>query len=155
MVLKTSEQGRAICSVQIDLPAEIDAEICRYTEEDQPTSKTVTIHSALYAYRRQCWTREQLRQEAIEAIERGLRSSEEGKGTLVTPQFWKKLWASCDKQQEEIKALRQAGKIGNLLLPEELYAFVSERINSGDCQTPTDVICAAMPYFRKEHEEKQ
>jgi hypothetical protein len=32
-------------------------------------------------------------------------------------------------------------------LPKELYEFIRERIASGGYKTPTDVVCAAMPYL--------
>jgi hypothetical protein len=44
------------------------------------------------------------------------------------------------------QGIRQVqGALGNLL-PKELSNFILERIASGACQTPTDVVCAAMPH---------
>jgi len=54
------------------------------------------------------------------------------------------------RRLEQIHALQSQGALGNLLLPKELYAFILERIASGACQTPTDVVCAAMPHLRRE-----
>lgn len=142
--------NRPIWSVQVELPAEIDAEIRRYVAEDELTSWTVMIHEALYVYRREFWTPEQLRAELVSTIEEGIRSSREGKSVLATPAFWKEFEARGDRRHKEIEELSKDGKIGNLLLPKELYAFMNERIASGDCKTPTEVICAALPYLRAE-----
>ena len=146
------EAARPIYSARVTLPAEVDAEIRRYVAEDEPTSWTVMIHSALYAYRRQFWTREQLKAELVSAVEEGLRSNKEGKGILVTPAFWKEFEARCDRRRKEIHELQEDGRIGNLLLPEELYAFVKERITSGDGTTPTDVVGTALSYLRAERD---
>ena len=145
-----AETHRPICSVQVSLPAETDAEIRRYVKADEMTSWTVIIHEALYVYRRAFWTQEQLRAELVSEIEKGIRSTKEGKGTLVTPAFWKEFESRAEKRSKEINELTEQGKIGNLLLPKELYDFVKERISSGDSETPTDVICAALPFLRAE-----
>jgi Arc/MetJ-type ribon-helix-helix transcriptional regulator len=142
-------------SVNVTLPTDIDAEIRRYVEEDELTSWTVMIHSALYIYRSQLWTQEELDAEFREAIEESIRSAEE-KGTIpVTPQFWRDMKKRCRVNMERIRELRAKGKLGNLLLPKELYEFVLERIDSGECKTPADVVCAAMPALRREREKEK
>ena len=78
---------RPAWSVNVDLPPDIDAEIRRYVEEDELTSWTVMIQGALYIYRWQFWTKEQLKAELREAIEESIRSAEE-EGTIeATPQL--------------------------------------------------------------------
>lgn len=57
------DRDRLWWSVNVNLPPEIDQEIRRYVEEDEFTSWTLMIHSALYRYRTLFWTREQLRAE--------------------------------------------------------------------------------------------
>ena len=145
-----ADRRRPTWSVNVDLPPAIDAEIRRYMEEDDPTSWTVVIHGALYVYRWQFWTKEELDAELREAIEAGIRSADE-EGTIeVTPQFWEDLVQRGERRIEQIHALHAQGELGNLLLPKELYDFILERIASGACQTPTDVVCAAMPHLRRE-----
>ena len=144
------EDRRPTWSVKVDLPSEIEAEIHRYVEEDDPTSWTVVIHGALYIYRWQFRTKAELDAELHEAIEAGIRSADE-EGTIeVTPQFWDDLVQRGERRIEQMHALQAQGALGNLLLPKELYAFILERIASGACQTPTDVVCAAMPHLRRE-----
>jgi Arc/MetJ-type ribon-helix-helix transcriptional regulator len=141
---------RSTWSVNVDLPPEIEAEIRRYVEEDDPTSWTIVIHGALYIYRWQFRTKEELDAELREAIEAGIRSADE-EGTIeVTPQFWEDLMQRGERNVDRIRALQAHGALGNLLLPKELYDFILERIASGACRTPTDVVCAAMPHLRSE-----
>jgi hypothetical protein len=40
--------------------------------------------------------------------------------------------------------------MGNLLLPVELYDFIGARIAAGEGETPSDIICAALPLLRHE-----
>jgi Arc/MetJ-type ribon-helix-helix transcriptional regulator len=140
-------------SVQVDLPPEIDQEIRRYVAEEECTSWTLVIHDALYLYRTVFWTREQLRAEFDGMIEEGYRSAERDEGIEVTPAFWEALKRRAARNVERLNQLQAEGKVGNLLLPKELYEFVKERIASGACATPTEVVCAAMPYLRQEREE--
>jgi Arc/MetJ-type ribon-helix-helix transcriptional regulator len=142
-------------SVHVDLPQEIDQEIRRYVEEDELTSWTLMIHGALYIYRTLFWTREQLRAELESMIEEGCRSAEQDGGREVTPAFWEEFRHKAERDAERLDQLQAAGKVGNLLLPRELYEFVKERIAAGDCNTPTEVVCAAVPYLRREHEESK
>lgn len=91
-----------------------------------------------------------MRAELANDIEEGIRSSKKDKDILVTPAFWNEFEAKCHRRHAEIEAVSREGKIGNLLTPKELYEFVSERIASGDCKAPTEVVCAATPYIRAE-----
>lgn len=144
------DRRRPTWSVKVDLPPEVDAEIRRYVEEDEPTSWTVMIHGALYIYRWQFWTKEELDAELREALEESIRSADE-EGTIeVTPQFWEDLRKRGERHLKRMHALQAQGELGNLLLPKELYTFIVERIESGACRTPTDVVCAAMPHLRRE-----
>ena len=137
-------------SVNVDLPPEIDQEIRRYVEEDELTSWTLMIHGALYIYRSLFWTREQLRAELESMIEEGCRSAEQEGGREATPAFWKEFRQKAARNLERLDQLQAEGKVGNLLLPKELYEFIKERIASGACKTPTEVVCAAVPYLRQE-----
>jgi hypothetical protein len=137
-------------SVNVDLPLEIDQEIRRYVEEDELTSWTLMIHGALYIYRTLFWTQEQLRAELESMIEEGCRSAEKDGGREVTPAFWEAFRQKAERDAERLDQLQAEGKVGNLLLPKELYEFVQERIAAGVCNTPTEVVCAAVPYLRRE-----
>src|SRR6266446_5416442 len=144
------EDRRPTWSVKVDLPSEIEAEIHRYIKKDDPTSWTVVSHGALSIYRWQFRTKEELDAELCEAIEAGMRSADEGGTIEVTPQFWDDLIQRSERRLEQMHALQSQGALGNLLLPKELYAFILERIASGACHTPTDVVCAALPHLRRE-----
>ena len=142
-------------SVNVYLPPEIDQEIRRYVAEGEFTSWTLVIHDALYLYRTLFWTREQLRTEFEGMIEERSRSTELDEGSEVTPAFWEEFKHRAARNVERLNQLQTEGKVGNLLLPRELYEFVKERIASGDCTTPTDVVCAAVTHLRQEREESK
>jgi hypothetical protein len=142
-------------SVNMDLPPEIDQEIRRYVEEDELTSWTLMIHGALYIYRTLFWTREQLRAELESMIEEGCRSAEQDGGREATPAFWEEFRQKAERDAERLDQLQAEGKVGNLLLPKELYEFVKERIAAGACNTPTEIVCAAVPYLRREREKSK
>lgn len=149
------EESHLVFSVNVILPINVDAEIRRYVEEDQWTSWTVMIHTALYAFRAHVWTKEQLDAEFREMIEEGIRSADKGESVEATPQFWENLEQTAEQHVKMIRKLEAEGKIGNLSLPEELYEFVKERISAKVCGTPTEVVCAAMPYLREYRKQEK
>jgi Arc/MetJ-type ribon-helix-helix transcriptional regulator len=149
-----SEDGRPVWSVNVELPPKINAEIQRYVEEDKWTAWTVMIHGTLYLYRAHLWPRERLEAEFRDIIEERLKSVDRGEFTEVTPQFWKDFRRDVKRDGKRIRELQAEGKIGNLMLPQELYDFVKERMASGECKTPTDVIVAAMPHLRRSREKE-
>jgi Arc/MetJ-type ribon-helix-helix transcriptional regulator len=142
-------------SVNVELPPEMDREIRRYVAEDEFTSWTLVIHDALYLYRTVFWTREQLRAEFEGMIEERSRSDELDEGSEVTPAFWEEFKRRAARNFERLHQLQAEGKVGNLLLPKELYEFVKERIASGDYATPTEVVCAAVAHLRQERETRK
>ena len=136
-------------SVNVDLPTAIENEISAYTKQDEYSVWTVILHEALYVYRRQFWTEEQLKAEFEQEIEERIANSETEGGIEVTPAFWKSLMKRSKRRVKDIKKLQAEGELGNLLLPKELYAFILERIEAGTAITPTDVACSAMPFLRR------
>jgi hypothetical protein len=144
------ERRRPTWSVNVELPSDVEAELAEYEKEDEFAVWTVIIHEALYVYRWQFWTKEELNEEFREAIEEGIRSAETEGTIAVTPEFWEEFSKRGERNVKRTHALQAKGELGNLLLPEELYAFILERIESGECRTPTDVVCRAMPHLRRE-----
>jgi hypothetical protein len=138
------DKGRLWYSVQVDLPADVEAAINAQVEHDDGLSWTVAIHGALYGYRTTRWTKKALQAEFEAAILEGLK----GKSTPVTPAFWADLRTRAAANQQRIRELRATGQLGNLLLPKELYEFIGAEIASGRSNTPTDVVVAAMPYLK-------
>jgi hypothetical protein len=150
-----SKDRRPVWSENVELPPAIDAEIHRYVKEDKWTVWTVMIHGALYLYRAAVWPKKKLDAEFNNMIEEALKSADRGEITEVTPQFWKDLKREVRRDGKRIRELTVEGKIGNLMLPEELYNFVKERMASGECQTPTHVVVAAMPHLRRSRQEER
>jgi hypothetical protein len=144
------ERERPTWSVNVELPPDVEAELAEYEKEDECAVWTVIIHEALYVYRWQFWTKEELDAEFREAIEESTRSAEAEGRIEVTPEFWKEFRKRGERNVKWTHELQVKGELGNLLLPKELYAFILERIESGECRTPTDVVCGAMPHLRRE-----
>ena len=135
-------------SVQIELPLDVEAGIEAHVAQGHSPSRTVAIHGALYGYRSTIWSREALAAELHAKLKEGLDDADAGRSVPDTPEFWKKLAMDCRAQAAARRELEAAGKLGNLLLPHELYDFIKEEIDTGKFSTPTEVVCAAMPYLR-------
>jgi hypothetical protein len=144
------ERRWPIWSVNVELPPDVEAEIVEYEKADEFAVWTVIIHEALYIYRWQFWTKEELDAEFREAIEAGIRSAETAGTIEVTSEFWEEFRKRGERNVKRTHESQAKGELGNLLLPKELYAFILERIESGECRTPTDVVCGAMPHLRRE-----
>jgi len=84
-----ADDRRPVWSVQVELPADIEAEVRRGVERSELSSWTVEIHGALYVYRRLFHTREELLAELREAVEAGARSGETHGYMEGTPEFWR------------------------------------------------------------------
>jgi hypothetical protein len=149
------DRKRPTWSVNVELPPDVEGELARYQAEDECAVWTVLIHEALYVYRWQFWTKEELDAEIREAIEESIRSAET-EGTIeATEDFWKELKQRAEQGVKRIHELQAKGELGNLLLPKELYEFILERLESGEPRTPTDVVCAAMPHLRRERSREK
>jgi hypothetical protein len=149
------DRRRTTWSVNVELPANVEEELARYQAEDECAVWTVLIHEALYVYRWQFRTQEELDAEIREAIEESIRSAET-EGTIeATEDFWTELKQSAERGAKRIHALQAKGELGNLLLPKELYEFILERLESRESRTPTDVVCAAMPHLRRERNREK
>ena len=131
-------------SVTVALPPEVDAELRSYAEADGD-AWTVQIHGALYQYRNSFMTKEEHTGEIKGLLEDALDS---GPGVEVTPDYWKSFRKKALERHQKIQALEAEGKIGNLLLPVELYEFVKAKTASREFYSPTELVLAAMPYLR-------
>lgn len=147
-----SKDAEPIWSVRVNLPEETDAETRRYVEEDQLTSWTVMIHTALYSYRAHHWTCEELNAEICTLLQESIRNAAYSEVVDDSPAFWRELEHAAMRRLKATRQLEAEEKIGNLMLPKELYEFIEERMATGLFKTPTEVICAAMPYLRKYRE---
>jgi hypothetical protein len=144
------ENGRPTWSVNVELPPDVETELAEYEKEEEYAGWTTIIHEALYVYRWQFWTKEELDAELREAIEEGICSAETEGAIEATREFWDELKRRGERNMQRIRELQAKGQLGNLLLPKELHAFMLERIASGECRTPADVVCGAMPHLRRE-----
>jgi len=146
-VAVAGEDGRYWYSVQVELPSEVDAAIRAYLEQDQCSSWTIAIHGALYGYRATLWSQEALRAEFSALVQAGLDDAVAGRTIEVTPEFWENFERRALDSLEKMRGLRAEGRLGNLLLPRELWEFIQGEIASGKFDTPTDIVCAAMRYL--------
>ena len=136
---------RATWSVNVALPVDVEAALARYINAEEARVWTTLIHEALYLYRRRFYSDEALAGELRNMLETRMRDMDDGHGIEITPAWRASFMERARQRFERMRELEAQGKLGNLLLPQELYAFIEERIASGECSTPTDVVCAAIP----------
>lgn len=106
--------------------------------------RTTIIHGALWEMRNRGKTRAEIRQELNDAIQEGVDSLNRGEGIRVTPAFWRRMRARVERDVARIKEAQAKGLLGNVLLPKELYEFVTDAIASGRFTSPTEVVCQAL-----------
>ena len=147
-VVVAGDDGRHWYSVDVALPPEVDAAIRVYVEQDECMTWTTAIHGALYGYRATIWSPGALEAEYADLIQARLADVQAGRTIEVTPEFWADIERRGRENLVRMRALRAEGRLGNLLLPQELWEFIGSEIASGQFNTPTDVVCAAMPYLR-------
>ena len=152
VVIPNDRHSRQCFSVNVNLPKELSEEYERYAKETTPELPFIDVHGALYLYRASEWTQDQLRQELEEKLLEGLNS---GPGTVLDENFRENFKREAAVRQAKRRELEEAGQIGNLSLPEELYNFVVTKIQDGTHKTPTEVVMAALPYLRAENEKRQ
>lgn len=137
------EDDRFCFSVDVDLPEDVAAEYDRRAFGHELSSRTVEIHGALYVYRGSEMTVEEREAEFEDIIQRALDS-----GPLIedNEEFRRQIRNRCERRWDAIQRLTEDGKLGNLLLPEELYEFVLVKVRTGVHANPTDVIVAALAF---------
>jgi len=142
-----AEDGRFWYSVDVVLPPDADATLRSHVEQDASSSWTIAIHGALYRYRATLWSPEALRAELMHRIQEGLDDVEAGRTVEATPEFWENLHHRARENLARMATLRAQGRLGNLLLPRELWQFIHDEIAAGRSKTPSEIVCAAMPYL--------
>ena len=73
-----------------------------------------------------------------------LAALESGPGQEATPEWREQLPGRCEEAHRRSEEARAAGLVGNLLLPEKLYAFVTAEITAGRFASATEVVSEAV-----------
>ncbi|MFI5398985.1 MAG: type II toxin-antitoxin system ParD family antitoxin [Candidatus Binatia bacterium] len=141
-----TDRPRALpLSVNVSLPAEceelIQQRVAAAEARGQVEVWTTVIHDALWQMRNREKSREELRQEIEQAMLDGINS---GPAIPVTPAFCRNMRARARRRHKEIEAARARGLVGNLLLPQELFAFVQDQVVADRFNSPTEVVCEAL-----------
>ncbi len=76
-------------SVEVDLPADVEAIIAAQEASDEGAVWTTVIHGALWEMRARAMGPEAVQRELAEELQAALDSRE---GVEATPEWWKKFW---------------------------------------------------------------
>lgn len=128
-----------IYSVQIQVPSTVSEKLEQYAGEAKIPWKAVA-EKALMFYRESFMTREDYARENVEWMVRN----------FGPPKPAKRL---SDRQREELdqrvklelSAAKANRRLGNLILPVEIYSFIRRKIQGSTFASPTEVLEAALP----------
>ena len=132
------------CSVEVDLPTEVEAIIAAHEAPDEGEVWTTVIHGALWEMRGRAMGAEAVNRELHDEISEGLASVDRGEGVEATPEWWKQFRIRCEENHRRIEIARKEGLVGNLLLPEKLHAFVMAEIAAGRFASASELVSAAV-----------
>ena len=132
-------------SIDVCLPAELNQELQRYADEDLSLWEK-KAEEALVFYRESFMTGDNYAHESILWIVRHLLALPEPP-TVLSPKKRRELY---ERARAEAAQLRADGRLGNLIVPEEVYEFVKSKMESGDFESATAVLVAAIPFLRAE-----
>jgi hypothetical protein len=141
--VELSSNGETIFSTQVEPAGDVKEELERYVAEDRIPIET-QVRNALTFYRETFMTREDHARETLAFAVREFCRPRHGKLSR------KMRNALVSKLNEELRNLRAAGSLGNVLLPQELYEFVRHKIASGEFGSAAELLTAAMPSSRAE-----
>jgi hypothetical protein len=135
----------AIYSVDVDLPAELEAELRSYAQRDG-NSWTAQAERALILYHEK-FLREP--DEKAKSIAWAIQQLKE----LVPPRPPKKLSARqkesyLARKNAAIAGLRTEGFAGNLVLERDLFEFVRRAVEDGTFSSASEMVIAALPLLR-------
>jgi Arc/MetJ-type ribon-helix-helix transcriptional regulator len=134
-------------SVNIELPPETEAFIKQRIAAADTCGEievwTTVIHEALWKMRNAEKTQEELRRELEDALLEGVEELDSGQ-CIPGEKFFSELRANLPERHRELQEARAQGLIGNLLLPKELHAFVTEEVASGAFPSPTELVVEAL-----------
>jgi hypothetical protein len=141
--VELSSNGETIFSIQVEHAGNLREELERYSAEDKIPIQT-HVRNALTFYRESFMTREDHARDTLEFAVREFCRPRHEKLSRKTRN------ALASQLNEELRNLRAAGSLGNVLLPQELYEFVIRKLASGEFSSPAALLAAAMPSLRAE-----
>jgi hypothetical protein len=139
---RTQRADHLPLAVQVALPRDIEALVEKYIDERASEVWTTVIHGALYYMRALQLGPDEAREDFARELRRPLHPRE--KGRVADARFWRELRTRVKRRHAVAKAAAARGELGNLLLPDELFEFVTVEMLSGRFETPTAVVSAAM-----------
>ncbi len=126
-------------SVQVNLPEDVDEFIAAREDLDSGEIWTTIIHGALWQTRLLAMDKVEQRMDLVSELYPSLQDVD--KGEFITLEEFRATFH--DRLRERMELLKGI-KRGNLPLPERLYLFVLEQIDSGLFNTPSDFVAAAV-----------
>ena len=119
----------------------MEAVVAAHEAPEEGSVWTTIIHGALWEMRARRMGREAAKRELNDEL---LEAPESGPGQELTPEWREQLLGRCEEAHRRIEEARAAGLVGNLLLPEKLYAFVAAEIIAGRFASATEVVSEAV-----------
>lgn len=132
------------CSLEVDLPADVEAIIAAHEAPEEGSTWTTVVHGALWEMRARALGRAAANRELEEELREARESLERGEGVEITPEWWQDLEVRAEQWSRQVNEARAQGRIGNLLVPEKLHAFVRAEIATGRFASATDVVSEAV-----------
>lgn len=132
--VQLSTISRQVFSVAANLPPDVEAEV-QYRVDQRGIVKRDDMGNEMYFYW-ECFVPTEghfplLTAEILDAPES--RQSDEDLACVL---------------DAELSQLRTSGVLGNVVLPESIYAFVKRKLESGEFKTPMEIVFAVNPGSR-------
>lgn len=130
------------CSIDLFLPLRYERILEEIVSSGKEIVRTIAIHSALWQMRNREMTKEERLAEWRAEIQKGLDS---GPGIEVTPEYMEAMLRRCEARSQWLKTQ----KLGNTILPDELYQYIQDKIALRQFANATEVVCAAIDQWEE------
>jgi hypothetical protein len=137
--LRLSSLDLTLYSIELRVPSPVTEKLQRFAAETKIHWKSAA-ENALMFYRESFMTREDHARENVEWTIRNF-----GPPRPVRHISQEQREALDQQIMREVSEARANRKLGNLIVPPEIYAFVRRKIEGGTFASPTEVLEAAIP----------
>jgi hypothetical protein len=137
--LRLSSLDLTLYSIELRVPSPVSEELQRFAAEAKIPWKSAA-ENALMFYRESFMTREDHARENVQWMIGDFGPPKPARRLSRTQR------EALDRRiMRELSEARADRKLGNLIVPPEIYAFVRRQIEGGTFASPTQVLEAAMP----------
>lgn len=126
-------------SVQVDYPADVQAAIDDYEKQHPDDAAIFFVHGKLWKTRNRSITRVERELDFRSELYPSIQEMERGEG-IPMEEAMESIRRELPKRMAELDDIEK----GNLPLPEKLYAFVLEQVDSSTFASATDFVAATV-----------